>query len=142
MSRLCIFILNSFVCTSVRTRAPGETPVAGNNNNNNNNNNVQTRTGHGGPEGEQRYSCTLSLTSAIDGVGDQCHDPATLTPGKTRYPLYMRLGRPQGRSGWARKLSPPTAPRCTRCVHGLSIGLTVTKTSVCSIVSRTTLGTK
>ena len=29
------------------------------------------------------------------------------TPGKTRYPLYRRLGGPQGRSGQARKNSPP-----------------------------------
>ena len=27
--------------------------------------------------------------------------------GKTRYPLYRRLGRPQGRSGMVRKISPP-----------------------------------
>jgi hypothetical protein len=26
---------------------------------------------------------------------------------KTRYPLYRRLGGPQGRSGWSRKISPP-----------------------------------
>jgi len=28
------------------------------------------------------------------------------TPGKTRYPLYRRLGGPQGRSGQMRKISP------------------------------------
>jgi hypothetical protein len=28
-------------------------------------------------------------------------------PGKTRYPLCMRLGRPQGRSGRLRKIAPP-----------------------------------
>jgi len=28
------------------------------------------RTGHEGPEGERRKSCTVSLTSAIDGVVD------------------------------------------------------------------------
>ena len=27
------------------------------------------RTGHEGPEGEYTYVCTLSLTSALDGVG-------------------------------------------------------------------------
>jgi len=32
----------------------------------------------------------------------------TLPPGKTRYPLYRRLGEPQGQSGQVRKLSPPT----------------------------------
>ena len=30
-----------------------------------------------------------------------------LPPGKTRYPLYRRLGGPQGRSGQVRKISPP-----------------------------------
>jgi hypothetical protein len=29
------------------------------------------------------------------------------TPGKNRYPLYRRLGGPQGRSGQVRKISPP-----------------------------------
>ena len=28
---------------------------------------IQSRTGHEGPEGKQRYSSTLSLTSALDG---------------------------------------------------------------------------
>ena len=32
---------------------------------------------------------------------------SNLPPGKTWYPLYRRLGRPQGRSGQARKISPP-----------------------------------
>jgi len=41
------------------------------------------------------------------GVGGQRHDLATLPPGKTRYPLYRRLGRPQGRSGRVWKISPP-----------------------------------
>jgi hypothetical protein len=31
----------------------------------------------------------------------------TLPPGKTRYPLYRRLGGSQGRSGQVRKISPP-----------------------------------
>ena len=65
------------------------------------------RTGHEGPEGKQRYSSTLSLTSAIDEVDGQCHVPAALPPGKIRYPLYRRLGGPQGRSGRVRKI-PPT----------------------------------
>ena len=32
------------------------------------------------------------------GVGGQHHSPAGLPPGKTRCPLYRRLGTPQGRS--------------------------------------------
>ena len=41
------------------------------------------------------------------GVSCQRHAPAALPPGKTRYALYRRLGGPQGRSGRARKISPP-----------------------------------
>jgi hypothetical protein len=41
-----------------------------------------TRTGHEGPKGEKRYSCTLSLISALDGVGGQHHAPTALLPGK------------------------------------------------------------
>ena len=41
------------------------------------------------------------------GVGGQGHSPAALPPGKTRYPLYRKLGGPQGRSGRVRKISPP-----------------------------------
>ena len=41
------------------------------------------------------------------GVGGQHHALAALPPGNTRYPLYRRLGGPQGRSGRVRKTSPP-----------------------------------
>ena len=57
---------------------------------------VRPRTGHEVLEGEQIYSCTLSLTSTLDGVGDQRHALAALPLGKTRYPLYRMLGEPQG----------------------------------------------
>jgi len=57
------------------------------------------------------YGSTLSLTSALDGVDGQRHAPTALPPGKTRYPLYWRLGGPQGRSGRVRKISPPTGIR-------------------------------
>jgi hypothetical protein len=43
---------------------------------------VHPRTGYEGPEGEYRYSCTLSLTSALDGVDGQRHAPAALPPGE------------------------------------------------------------
>ena len=39
-------------------------------------------------------------------VGGQRHAPAALPPGKTLYPLYSKLGGPQGRSGRVRKISP------------------------------------
>ena len=41
------------------------------------------------------------------GVGGQRHAPASLSPGKTRYPLYRRLGGPQGRPVRVRKILPP-----------------------------------
>jgi hypothetical protein len=53
------------------------------------------------------YSSVLSLTSALDGVGGKRHAPTALPPGNTRYPLYRRLGGPQGRSGRVRKISAP-----------------------------------
>ena len=45
------------------------------------------------------------------GVGGQHHAPAALPPVKTRYQLYRRLVRPQGRSGRVRKISTPTEIR-------------------------------
>ena len=55
------------------------------------------RTGHEGPEGEQMYSSTLSLTPALDGGGWSTPRPGRFIPRKeTRYPLYGRLGGPQG----------------------------------------------
>jgi len=39
-------------------------------------------------------------------VGGQRHAPAALPPEKTRYPLYRRMGGPQGSSGWVRKILP------------------------------------
>jgi hypothetical protein len=39
-------------------------------------------------------------------VDGQSHAPAALPPGKICYPLYRRLGGPQGRSGRVRKISP------------------------------------
>jgi len=52
------------------------------------------------------YSSTFPSTSALEGVGGQRHDPAALPSGKTPYPLYRRMGGPQGRSGRVRKISP------------------------------------
>jgi hypothetical protein len=48
------------------------------------------------------------MTSALEGGECSAARPGrTLPTGKTRYPLYRRLGGPQGRSGQARKISPP-----------------------------------
>jgi hypothetical protein len=41
------------------------------------------------------------------GVGGQRHAPAVLPLAMTRYTLYRRLGRPQGRSARLLKISPP-----------------------------------
>jgi hypothetical protein len=54
--------------------------------------------------GEQRYSSTLSLTSVLEWAGWLALRPDRFTPDKeTRYPLYRRLGKLQGRSGRVRK---------------------------------------
>ena len=53
------------------------------------------------------------------GVGGERHAPGSFTLWKeTRYPLYRRLGGPQGRSGRVRKISSPLGfdPRTVRPV--------------------------
>ena len=53
----------------------------------------------------QLYS---SMTAALKGGQWSAAWPGrTLPPGKTRYPLYRRLGEPQGRSGQVWKNSTP-----------------------------------
>ena len=48
------------------------------------------------------------MTTALEGgKGSASRPDRSLPPGKTRYPLYRRLGGPQGRSGQVRKISPP-----------------------------------
>ena len=47
-------------------------------------------------------------TMALEGGEGSAPRPGrSLPPGKTRYPLYRRLGGPQGQSGQVRKISPP-----------------------------------
>ena len=41
------------------------------------------------------------------GKGSASRPGRSLPPGKTWYPLYRRLGGPQGRSGQVRNISPP-----------------------------------
>jgi len=43
--------------------------------------NLRPTTGHEGPEGEQKYNPTLSLTPALDGDGWLTPPPAALSPG-------------------------------------------------------------
>ena len=47
---------------------------------------VHPRTDHEGSEVESKYSFTLSLTSALDGVAVQRHAPAVLPPAKDPVP--------------------------------------------------------
>ena len=71
------------------------------------------------------YRSTLPLTSALYGEGGQRQAPASLPPGKSRYPLCSRLGGPQGRSELVGKISPssgfdprtvqPVTSRYTNC---------------------------
>ena len=65
------------------------------------------------------YSSTLSLTSALDGGGWLTPRPGRFNPGKEiRYPLFRRLGGPQGRSGRVREISslPEFDPRIVQPV--------------------------
>jgi len=62
---------------------------------------------HEGTEGENRSSYSLSLTFALDEGGWVTPRSAPIPPGMTLYSLYRRPSRPQGRSGRARKSSPP-----------------------------------
>ena len=65
------------------------------------------------------------------GEGSAALPGRTLPPGKIRYPLYRRLGGPQGQSEQVRKISSPTGfdPRTVQPVAsrytGWATGLTV-----------------
>jgi hypothetical protein len=48
---------------------------------------VHPRTGHEGPEGDWRYSSTVSLISTIDGGGWSKPRPGPFTPGKDPVPI-------------------------------------------------------
>jgi hypothetical protein len=68
---------------------------------------VHPRTGYGVPEGEKRYSFTLSFTSAVEEGKRSTPRLVRFTPVKvTCNPSYRRLGGPQGLSGQVRKISP------------------------------------
>jgi hypothetical protein len=56
-----------------------------------------------GPQGN--YSFMTNSTRRDEGSASR--PGSSLPPGKTRYPLYRRLGGPQDRSGLMRKTSPP-----------------------------------
>ena len=54
------------------------------------------------------------------GMGGQHHAQAALPPGKMRYPLYRKLGGPQGRFGRMREISPPPQGFDPRTVQPLA----------------------
>ena len=59
------------------------------------------------------------MTTALEGGEGSASRPGrSLAPGKTRYPLYRRVGEPQGRSRQVAKISPPRGfdPRTVRPV--------------------------
>jgi len=54
------------------------------------------------------------MTVAVEGCEWSAARPGrTLPPAKTRYPLYRRLGGPQGRSGLEENLVPTGIPSRT-----------------------------
>ena len=64
---------------------------------------VHPKTAHKDPYEYYRYSCALSLTSELWGVGGHRHAPAALRPGMSRYPLFRKLRRPRGVFGRIRR---------------------------------------
>ena len=58
------------------------------------------------------------------GAGGQRHVPPALPPEKTLYPLYRRLGGPQGRPGQVQRtsISPEFDPRTVQPVTSRYIG--------------------
>ena len=63
------------------------------------------------------------MTAALEGGDWSAARPGrTLPPGKSRYPLYRRLGGPQGRSGRAENLV-PTGIRSRTVQPGSSVAI-------------------
>jgi hypothetical protein len=53
---------------------------------------VHPRTDHEGPEVKYRYSSTISLTSALGGVGGRHHPLAAVLREKDRVPILLEAG--------------------------------------------------
>ena len=71
---------------------------------------------YGDTKGKWTYSSTLSVTSALNGVGGLRHTPADLPLGMTRYPMHRRLSGAQNWHESVRKIS--SSPRSdTRAVQ-------------------------
>ena len=82
------------------------------------------------------------MTTALEGGEGSASRPGLSLPqGKTRYPLYRRLGGPQGRSGQVRKISPPPGfdprtvqPVASRYIDWATINNALWKLTPCSLV--------
>jgi len=64
-------------------------------------------TGRTARRGSRGISLLFLYNGTRRGEGSASRPGRSLPPWKTRYPLYRRLGGPQGRSGQVRKISPP-----------------------------------
>ena len=74
------------------------------------------------PRGWVEISFYSSKTAALEeGEWSAARPSRTLPPVKTRYPLYRRLGGPQGRSGWAENLAPTGIRSPDRPAHSQSL---------------------
>ena len=78
------------------------------------------------------------MTAALEGgEWSAAHPGRTLLPGKTRYPFYRRLDRPQGRSGRAENLVPiPTVQPVAQSLYRLSYPAH-THTHICFMYTHT-----
>jgi hypothetical protein len=76
---------------------------------------VHRRTGHEGPEGEQKFNCTLSLTSALDGGGWSTPRPGRYTPGKDPVPSVQEAGWTPGPVWTGAENLAPTGIRSPDC---------------------------
>jgi len=70
-------------------------------------------------------------------VGDQGHTPASVPPGKTRYPLYRRLGGPECRPGQVRKISAPSPGFDPRTVQ--PVASRYTDNAIPALISRVSI---
>jgi hypothetical protein len=66
---------------------------------------VHPRTGNKGPEGQQRYSSSLSLILALDGGEWSIPCPCHFTPGKDLVPTVQQAGWAKGLV-WKGNLAP------------------------------------
>jgi len=86
---------------------------------------VHQRTGHEGPEGKQRYSSTISLTSELDrGQWSTPHPRCFTFRKEIPYPFWRSLGGVQGQLTGAENLAPtwiqfPDSPADSKSLYWL-----------------------